>query len=113
MEALEIVLYFILTIILIALVGVLTWLIYDYFKYKKEQGDKNTNIINYSDRNDNTIQRDLHNEMNKLLFDLNSTIGYVPIIFTVNAVSVSWFVTIIASVNYRQINYELAVKFIY
>jgi hypothetical protein len=66
MEALEIVLYFILTIILIALVGVLTWLIYDYFKYKKEQGDKNTNIINYSDRNDNTIKRDLHNEMNKL-----------------------------------------------
>ena len=41
MEVLEIVLYLILTIILIALVGVLSWLTYDYFNYKKMQGEKN------------------------------------------------------------------------
>ena len=66
MEVLEIVLYLILTIILIALVGVLSWLTYDYFNYKKMQGEKNTDIIKYTDRNDNTIKRDLNNEMNKL-----------------------------------------------
>jgi len=66
MEVLEIVLYLILTIILIALVGVLSWLTYDYFNYKKKQEEKNTDIIKYTDRNDNTIKRDLNNEMNKL-----------------------------------------------
>ena len=45
MEIIEVVLYFILTIILIALIGVLTWLVYDYFKYKKEISEKTTNII--------------------------------------------------------------------
>jgi hypothetical protein len=66
MEIIEVVLYFILTIILIALIGVLTWLVYDYFKYKKELNEKTTNIINYSDNNDSTIKRDLTSEMNKL-----------------------------------------------
>ena len=46
MEIIDGVLYFILIIILIAFIGVLSWLVYDYYNYRDEQSTINTKISN-------------------------------------------------------------------
>jgi hypothetical protein len=46
MEIIDVVLYFILIIILISFIGVLSWLIYDYYNYRDEQNTINTKISN-------------------------------------------------------------------
>lgn len=59
MDVLEAVLYIILTLILIALVGVLSWLIYDYYEYKKVVKSKITETVEQSDESNSLLKKDL------------------------------------------------------
>jgi hypothetical protein len=59
MEVLEVVLYFVLTLILLALTGVLSWLIYDYYEYKKAVKSKINETIALSDDNDSLLKREV------------------------------------------------------
>jgi hypothetical protein len=59
MEVLEVVLYFVLTLILLALIGVLSWLIYDYYEYKKAVKSKISETVALSDDNDSLLKREV------------------------------------------------------
>ena len=59
MEVLEVVLYFVLTLILLALIGVLSWLIYDYYEYKKAVKSKISETIAISDDNDSLLKKEV------------------------------------------------------
>jgi cell division protein FtsL len=63
MDVLEAVLYIILTLILIALVGVLSWLIYDYYEYKKVVRSKISETVAQSDESNSLLKKDI-TEMN-------------------------------------------------
>ena len=59
MEILEVVLYFILTLILFALIGVLSWLIYDYYEYKKAVKSKISETVAQSDDSNSLLKKDV------------------------------------------------------
>ena len=59
MEILEVVLYFILTLILLALIGVLSWLIYDYYEYKKAVKSKISDTVAQSDDSNSLLKKDV------------------------------------------------------
>jgi hypothetical protein len=59
MEVFEVVLYFVLTLILLALIGVLSWLIYDYYEYKKAVKSKISETVALSDDNDSLLKREV------------------------------------------------------
>jgi len=59
MEILEVVLYFILTLILLALIGVLSWLIYDYYEYKKAVKSKISETVAQSDDSNSLLKKDV------------------------------------------------------
>ena len=59
MEILEVVLYFILTLILFALIGVLSWLIYDYYEYKKAVKSKISDTVAQSDDSNSLLKKDV------------------------------------------------------
>jgi len=59
MDVLEAVLYIILTLILIALVGVLSWLIYDYYEYKKVVKGKISETVAQSDESNSLLKKDI------------------------------------------------------
>jgi hypothetical protein len=71
MDVLEAVLYIILTLILIALVGVLSWLIYDYYEYKKVVKSKITETVEQSDESNSLLKKDLTTDYDKK-FDYTS-----------------------------------------
>jgi len=83
MEIIDGVLYFILIIILIAFIGVLSWLVYDYYNYRDEQSTINTKISNKIKENlekDKEIEKnikDLHiNNSNFLNSTSNTIVSY-------------------------------------
>jgi hypothetical protein len=59
MEVLEVVLYVILTLILLSLIGVLSWLIYDYFEYKKAVKSKISDTAALSNDNDSLLKKEV------------------------------------------------------
>jgi hypothetical protein len=59
MDVLEVVLYVILTLILLSLIGVLSWLIYDYFEYKKAVKSKISDTVALSDDNDSLLKKEV------------------------------------------------------
>jgi hypothetical protein len=59
MEVLEAILYFILTLILLALIGVLSWLIYDYYEYKKIVKSKISETVAQSDDSNSLLKKEV------------------------------------------------------
>ncbi len=59
MEVLEVVLYVILTLILLALIGVLSWLIYDYFEYKKAVKSKINDTVAQSEDSNSLLKKEV------------------------------------------------------
>lgn len=74
MEVAEVIIYVILTVILISLTGVISWLIYDYYKYKDDQEIK---LTKYKETDD-SLTKDIKNSSNVLYayssnIDLNTS----------------------------------------
>jgi len=70
MEIIDGVLYFILIIILIAFIGVLSWLVYDYYNYRDEQSTINTKINNKFKEN---LEKDKQMEENIKTLHINNS----------------------------------------
>jgi len=70
MEIIDGVLYFILIIILIAFIGVLSWLVYDYYNYRDEQSTINTKISNKFKEN---LEKDKEIEENIKTLHINNS----------------------------------------
>jgi hypothetical protein len=81
MEVLEVVLYVILTLILLALIGVLSWLIYDYFEYKKAVKSKINDTVAQSEDSNSLLKKevitDYDNKFNIHHDHIKSTCNYI------------------------------------
>jgi len=78
MEILEVVLYFILTLILFALIGVLSWLIYDYYEYKKAVKSKISETVAQSDDSNSLLKKDVTTDYdNKFSNTSNYILKYI------------------------------------
>jgi hypothetical protein len=81
MEVLDVVLYIILTLILLALIGVLSWLIYDYFEYKKAVKSKINDTVAQSDDSNILLKKevttDYDNKFNIHNEYIKSTSNYI------------------------------------
>lgn len=78
MDVAEVIIYVILTFILFILVGVIIWVIYDYYKYKDEQEIKLTNTFTKYKETDDSLTKDIKSSSNVLYtyssnIDLNSS----------------------------------------
>jgi hypothetical protein len=78
MEVAEVIIYVILTVILISLTGVISWVIYDYYKYKDEQEIKLTNTFTKYKETDDSLTKDIKSSSNVLYtyssnIDLNTS----------------------------------------
>ena len=70
MEIFDIILYFLLIIILIAFIGVLSWLIYDYNNYKDEQNTINTDVTSKLNSN---LEKDKDLDQNVKKLQINTS----------------------------------------
>jgi hypothetical protein len=78
MEVVEVIVYVILTFILAILIGVISWVTYDYYKYKDEQEKKLTNTFTKYKETDDSLTKDITSSSNLLYkyssnLDLNSS----------------------------------------
>jgi hypothetical protein len=78
MEVAEVIIYVILTFILFILVGVIIWVVYDYYKYKDEQEIKLTNTFTKYKETDDSLTKDIKSSSNVLYtyssnIDLNTS----------------------------------------
>ena len=81
MDVLEVILYVILTLILLALIGVLSWLIYDYFEYKKAVKSKINDTVAQSEDSNSLLKKevitDYDNKFNIHNDHIKSTCNYI------------------------------------
>ena len=74
MEVLEAILYFILTLILLALIGVLSWLIYDYYEYKKIVKSKISETVAQSDDSNSLLKKEVIKDYDNKFGDTSNLI---------------------------------------
>lgn len=67
MEVAEVIIYFILTFITFILIGVMSWVTYDYYKFKEENEKKLVNTFARHRETDDTISKDIKNTSNILV----------------------------------------------
>lgn len=74
MEVVELIIYFVLTFIIFILIGVMSWVTYDYYKFKEENEKKLVNTFAKHRETDDTISKDIKNTSN-ILIEYSSNIA--------------------------------------